>query len=143
MRAIGVSNFKPAQLQRLIDETGVAPEVNQIQLSPYWTRDDARAFHAEHGIVTEGWSPLGKRTDLLEHPKVAEIANAHGKTPGQVILRWHVELNVVPIPKSQDPQRLAQNLDVFDFKLTADQIATLSALDGQATEPVDSDAFGH
>lgn len=143
VRAIGVSNFKPAHLQRLIDETGVVPEVNQIQLSPYWTRDDARAFHAEHGIVTEGWSPLGKRTDLLEHPKVAEIAGKHGKTPGQVVLRWHVELNVVPIPKSQNPQRLAQNLEVFDFELTGDQIATLSALDGQATEVVDSDAFGH
>lgn len=143
VRAIGVSNFKPTHLQRLIDETGVVPEVNQIQLSPYWTRDDARAFHTEHGIVTEGWSPLGKRTDLLEHPKVAEIASAHAKTPAQVVLRWHVELNVVPIPKSKDPQRLAQNLDVFDFELTDDQIAALSALDGQATEVVDSDAFGH
>lgn len=143
VRAIGVSNFKPAHLQRLIDETGVVPEVNQIQLSPYWTRDDARAFHAEHGIVTQGWSPLGKRTDLLEHPKVAEIANEHGKTPGQVILRWHVELSVVPIPKSQNPERLAQNLEVFDFKLTDEQIAALSALDGLATEVVDSDSFGH
>ncbi|MFC0628329.1 aldo/keto reductase [Kribbella deserti] len=143
VRAIGVSNFKPTHLRRLIDETAVVPEVNQIQLSPYWIRNDARAFHDEHGIVTEGWSPLGKRTDLLEHPKVAKIADAHGKTPGQVILRWHVELNVVPIPKSQDPRRLTQNLDVFDFELTEDEIAALSALDGLATEVVDSDSFGH
>ena len=143
VRAIGTSNFKPAHLQRLLDETGVVPDVNQVQLSPYWTREDIRAFDTEHGIITEAWSPLGKGTDLLNHPSVVEIAEAHDKTPGQVVLRWHIELGVVPIPKSSDPVRLEQNLAVFDFSLTEDQVATLSALNGSATRPADSDTTGH
>jgi 2,5-diketo-D-gluconate reductase A len=143
VRAIGTSNFKPAHLQRLIDETGEAPEVNQIQLSPIWTKQDNRDFHAQHGIVTEAWSPLGKGSDLLDRPDVVQIAKDHGKTPGQVVLRWHVQLNVVPIPKSANRERLAQNLDVFDFELTDEQVATLSALDGTGSTPADSDRTGH
>jgi 2,5-diketo-D-gluconate reductase A len=143
VRAIGTSNFKPAHLQRLIDETGVTPEVNQIQLSPLWTKQENRDFHAEHNIVTEAWSPLAPRTSLLDNPTVTKIAEAHDKTPGQVVLRWEIQLNAVPIPKSSNPTRLAQNLAVFDFELTDAEVATLSALNGTGSTPADSDRFGH
>jgi 2,5-diketo-D-gluconate reductase A len=143
VRAIGTSNFKPAHLQRLIDETGVAPEVNQVQLSPVWAKQAEREFHAKHGIVTEAWSPLGKGTDLLEHPTVLETAEAHGRTPAQVVLRWETQQDVVPIPKSANRARLEQNLAVFDFDLTAAQLDALSALDGTARQAADSDRSGH
>jgi 2,5-diketo-D-gluconate reductase A len=143
VRAIGTSNFKPSHLQRLIDETGVAPEVNQIQLSPLWTKQENRDFHAEHGIVTEAWSPIGKGGDLLDHPSVVGAARAHDRTPAQIVLRWEVQLNVVPIPKSSDRTRLEQNLSVFDFELTDDELAKLSALDGSGSTPADSDRAGH
>jgi 2,5-diketo-D-gluconate reductase A len=143
VRAIGTSNFKPAHLQRLIDETGIAPEVNQVQLSPVWSKETERAFHAEHGIVTEAWSPLGKGTDLLDQPAVTAAAKAHDKTPGQVVLRWEVQLDVVPIPKSSNRERLEQNLAIFDFELTPDEMTALSALNGTASQQADSDKFGH
>jgi 2,5-diketo-D-gluconate reductase A len=143
VRAIGTSNFKPAHLQRLIDETGVTPDVNQIQLSPLWTKQEDRDFDAEHAIVTEAWSPIGKGGDLLKHPSVVEAAEAHGKTPAQVVLRWHVQQGVVPIPKSANPERLAQNLEVFDFALTDQELASLSALNGSGSAPADSNKFGH
>jgi 2,5-diketo-D-gluconate reductase A len=143
VRAIGTSNFKPSHLQSLIGETGVAPEVNQIQLSPLWTKQDNREFHAEHGIVTEAWSPIGKGGDLLAHPAIVEAARAHERTPGQIVLRWEVQLDVVPIPKSSDATRQQQNLAVFDFELTDDEMAKLSALDGSGSTPADSDRFGH
>jgi 2,5-diketo-D-gluconate reductase A len=143
VRAIGTSNFKPSHLRRLIGETGVAPEVNQIQLSPLWTKQENREFHAEHGIVTEAWSPIGKGGDLLAHPAIVEAARAHERTPAQIVLRWEVQLDVVPIPKSSDRTRLQQNLAVFDFELTDDELAKLSALDGSGSTPADSDRFGH
>ncbi|MFG1910603.1 aldo/keto reductase [Kribbella sp. NPDC048928] len=143
VRAIGTSNFKPAHLQRLIDETGVTPEVNQVQLSPVWTKAAEREFHRQHGIVTEAWSPLGKGTELLGHPAVQEIAKAHGRSPGQVVLRWETQQDVVPIPKSADRQRLADNLAVFEFELTGAELDALSALDGSAKPPADSDHAGH
>ncbi|WBQ07766.1 aldo/keto reductase [Kribbella sp. CA-293567] len=143
VRAIGTSNFKPAHLQRLIDETGVAPEVNQVQLSPVWAKSAERKFHAEHGIVTEAWSPLGKGTDLLDQPAVTAAAKAHDKTPGQIVLRWEVQQGVVPIPKSANRERLEQNLAVFDFELTEEEMAGLAALDGTGSEHADSDRFGH
>ncbi len=143
VRAIGTSNFKPAHLQRLIDETGVAPEVNQVQLSPVWAKQAEREFHARHGIVTEAWSPLGKGTDLLDHPTVQEIASAHGRTPAQVVLRWETQQGVVPIPKSSNRERLEQNLAIFDFDLTDAELTKLSALDGTARPAADSDRFGH
>jgi 2,5-diketo-D-gluconate reductase A len=143
VRAIGTSNFKPTHLQRLIDETGIAPEVNQVQLSPMWTKQAERDFHATHNIVTEAWSPLGQGTDLLKHPAVTAAAKAHDKTPGQVVLRWEVQQDVVPIPKSSNRERLEQNLAIFDFELTADELAALSALDGTGSTQADSDRFGH
>ncbi|MEU4198331.1 aldo/keto reductase [Kribbella sp. NPDC026611] len=143
VRAIGTSNFKPTHLQRLIDETGVAPEVNQVQLSPVWTKAAEREFHSLHGIVTEAWSPLGKGTDLLTHPTIQQIAKNHDRSPGQVVLRWETQQAIVPIPKSANPTRLAQNLAVFDFDLTSDELASLDALDGTAKAPADSDRAGH
>ncbi len=144
VRAIGTSNFKPAHLQRIIDATGVAPDVNQIQLSPASTRVAARAFHAEHGIVTESWSPIGGQgVKILDNPVVGEIAAETDRTPAQVILRWHLQLGLVPIPKSADPQRLRQNLDVFGFELTERQMTALTALDQGESAVVDSDSFGH
>ncbi len=143
VRAIGTSNFKPAHLQRLIDETSVAPEVNQVQLSPVWAKQAEREFHARHGIVTEAWSPLGKGTDLLEHPAVLEIAKTYGRTPAQVVLRWETQQDVVPIPKSANRARLEANLAVFDFDLTDGELAALSALDGTARAAADSDRSGH
>ncbi|WP_405067857.1 aldo/keto reductase [Kribbella sp. NBC_01510] len=143
VRAIGTSNFKPAHLQRLIDETGEAPEVNQVQLSPVWAKAAEREFHAAHGIVTEAWSPLGKGTELLSHPTVQNLAKAHERSPGQVVLRWETQQDVVPIPKSSDRGRLEDNLAVFDFDLTDAELAAVSALDGTAKPAADSDRAGH
>ena len=144
VRAIGTSNFKPAHLNRIIAETGVVPDVNQIQLSPTVTRDSARDYHAGHGIVTQSWSPIGgQRNDVLREPVVAEVAERHGRTPAQIVLRWHMELGLAAVPKSSDPVRLKQNLDIFDFSLSADEVAAISALDQGDAAGADSDAFGH
>lgn len=143
VRAIGVSNFKPAHLQRLLDETGVAPDVNQIQLNPLVSRPEHRAFGASHGVVTESWSPIGKGGELLKHPAVTTIAERLGRTPAQVVLRWHVQLGLVAIPKTGNLERLQQNLDVFSFELTDPDMSALNALDRGEGEAVDSDEFGH
>lgn len=128
VRAIGVSNFTQAQLTRLIDETGVVPVVNQVELHPYFPQDELRAFHDEHDIRTESWSPLARRTELLAEPTVTEIAETHGVSPAQTVLRWHVELEAVPIPKSSDAARRRENLDVFGFALTNEEVDAISAL---------------
>lgn len=144
LRAIGTSNFKPAHLERVIAETGIVPDVNQIQLSPTVTRESARAYHAKHGIVTQSWSPIGGQSnDVLREPVVVEVAERHGRTPAQVVLRWHMELGLTTVPKSSDPERLRQNLDIFDFSLSADEVAAISALDQGDAAGADSDAFGH
>ncbi|MDF0514154.1 aldo/keto reductase [Agromyces sp. H3Y2-19a] len=129
VRSIGVSNFTPEMLSRLIDETGVTPVVNQVELHPYFPQAELRAFHDEHEIRTESWSPLARRTDLLREPVIVDIAAAHGVEPAQVVLRWHVELETVPIPKSSDPERRRANLDIFGFSLSADQVDAMSALE--------------
>jgi len=143
VRAIGTSNFKPEHLQRLLDETGVTPDVNQVQLSPRTTRDATRDYDAEHGIVTESWSPLGAGSDLLDDPVLTDVAARHGRTPAQVVLRWHLQLGLVVIPKSARPERLAENLAVLDFELSADETDVISALDRGESEATDSDSFGH
>lgn len=141
VRAIGVSNFKPAHIDRLIDETGVVPAVNQIELNPRTNRADARAHHRRKGIVTESWAPLAPGTNLLAEPIVAELATKYSKAPGQIVLRWHIELGLVATPKSADPQRIASNIDIFDFRLDDDEVQRLNALDTGAYPPVDSDTF--
>jgi len=142
-RSIGLSNFKPAHIDRLLAEATIRPTVNQIQLNPRITRPEQRAYNSEHGIVTEAWSPLGAGNDLLENPTLAAIAAKYGKTPGQVVLRWHIELDTVAIPRSRNPDRIAQNIDIFDFALSDDEITAISALDTGKESRVDSDITGH
>ncbi|WP_067480842.1 aldo/keto reductase [Actinomadura hibisca] len=132
IRAIGVSNFTVETLQRLIEETDVVPAVNQIELHPYLQQNGLREFHQEHGIHTEAWSPLGQGQGLLDDPALAVIAKAHGRTPAQVVLRWHLQIGNVVIPKSVTPSRIAENFDVFDFELTGDDLAAIADLDSEA-----------
>ncbi|MDR0945030.1 MAG: aldo/keto reductase, partial [Bifidobacteriaceae bacterium] len=127
IRSIGVSNFLPEHLDRLMAETGVVPAVNQIECHPYFTQDAALEFHAKHGIVTMAWSPLGRGKELRD-PVVVEIAEAHGVTPAQVVLRWHIQRGCVPIPKSSSPARLRENLDVFGFELTEEEMGRITGL---------------
>ncbi|KUO05653.1 aldo/keto reductase [Streptomyces caeruleatus] len=126
VRSVGVSNFTAEHIERLGKETGVLPSVNQIELHPYFPQAELRAFHADKGILTESWSPLGRGTDLLDDPVVGAVAEAHGVTPGQVVLRWHVQLGAVPIPKSGDPGRQRANLDIFGFELSAAQMTAVA-----------------
>ncbi|GLW71639.1 oxidoreductase [Kitasatospora phosalacinea] len=140
IRAAGVSNFQPAHLTRLIEAGGLVPAVNQVELHPGLQQAELRAFHAAHGIVTEAWSPLAQGA-VLDDPAVTAIAARTGKSPAQVVLRWHLQLGNVVIPKSVTPARIRQNLDVFDFALTEDDLAAIAASDrGLRTGP-DPDAF--
>ncbi|QEI07431.1 aldo/keto reductase [Pigmentiphaga aceris] len=129
VRSIGVSNFEAPHLERLIAETDVAPAVNQIELHVDFSQPALRAFHARHGIVTQSWRPLGKG-NLFDHPVVTALAQKHQRSPAQILLRWHVELGLVPIPKSGNPARIAENLDIFGFSLTSEDLRTLATLDG-------------
>ncbi|WP_336854524.1 aldo/keto reductase [Sinomonas albida] len=143
IHSVGVSNFTPAHLEVIIEATGVGPDVDQIQLSPYWTQQEARAYHLGHAIVTESYSPIGRGLELLGEPAVVAVAEAHGVTPAQAVLRWHTQQGLVAIPKSASPQRLAENLDVFSFDLTPEELAALDALNGTGPEAADPDKFGH
>jgi 2,5-diketo-D-gluconate reductase A len=143
IRAVGTSNFTPAHLQRIIDETGTTPEVNQLQISPYVVQEQGRAFAARHGIVVESWSPLARGPELRSEPVVTKLARRYGRTPAQIVLRWHIELGLVPVPKSEDPQRLRENIAVFDFTLSPDDVAALSALDRGSELVLDPETFGH
>lgn len=128
VRSIGVSNFTAEHLDRVIDATGVTPAVNQIELHPYFPQVAMRAANEERGVRTESWSPLGKRQAPFTEPAVARAAEKHGVTPAQVVLRWHVQLGALPIPKSATPERQRQNLEVFGFELTGDEVAAITAL---------------
>jgi diketogulonate reductase-like aldo/keto reductase len=128
VKTIGVSNFTEVHLTRIIDATGVTPAVNQIELHPRFPQQQMRRVHEQLGIRTEAWSPMGKRQAPLEEPAVTGPAERLGVTPGQVILRWHVQLGSLPIPKSSSPERQRQNLDIFGFELTDDEIAAISGL---------------
>nr|WP_202454346.1 aldo/keto reductase [Streptomyces sp. SID4913] len=128
-KAIGVSNFLPEHLERLLGETSVVPVLNQIELHPQLQQAESRALHAEHGIATEAWSPLGSGKGLLEVPTVLAVARKHGRTPAQAVIRWHLQTGNVVIPKSVTPSRIAENIDVFDFELDADDLAAFAALD--------------
>src|SRR3954471_13553525 len=141
VRAIGVSNFQPAHLRRIVEETGVTPAVNQVELHPFLTQSGLRREHADRGIVTEAWSPLAQGAALGEDA-VVSIAEEHGRTPGQIVLRWHVQLGNVVFPKSMTPERIEQNIDIWDFELSEEEMERISALDrGERTGP-DPDAFG-
>lgn len=128
VRSIGVSNFTPEHLRRIIDDTGVTPSVNQVELHPRFPQEQMRRVHEELGIRTEAWSPMGKRRAPLDEPAVTAAAEAHGVSPGQVILRWHVQLGSLPVPKSATPERQRQNLDLFGFELTEQEVAAISGL---------------
>jgi 2,5-diketo-D-gluconate reductase A len=144
VRSIGVSNFKPAHLERLLAETDVVPAVNQIQLSPAITRVAEREFHARHGIVTESYSPLGgSGATLLKAPILVQLGEKYDKTPAQLVLRWHIEQGLVVIPKSGDPERMRENLDIFDFALDRQDLAELAILDEGPGAGNDSDTTGH
>jgi 2,5-diketo-D-gluconate reductase A len=141
VRSIGVSNFKPEHLERIIDSSGVVPTVNQIELHPRLQQPELRRFDTDRGILTEAWSPLGKG-ELLDDPVIEEIAGGHDHTPAQVVLRWHLQLGNVVIPKSVTPSRIEENFGVFDFELSTDEMARLAELDrGERTGP-DPDTFG-
>lgn len=128
IKSVGVSNFEPEHLMVLIDATGIVPTVNQIELHPRLTQSELREVHARLGIATEAWSPLG-RGSLLSHPTVTAVAEEHGRTPAQVLIRWHIQLGNIVIPKSVNPARIASNFDVFDFELSASEMASISSLD--------------
>ncbi|MFK4296739.1 2,5-diketo-D-gluconate reductase A [Arthrobacter sp. GAS37] len=139
VRAIGVSNFMPHHLTQLLDATDVVPAVNQIELHPYFTQPDVQAADAEHGILTQAWSPIGgitfypgwgeERRNVMEDPVIGAIAATQGKSPAQVMLRWHLQQGRSAIPKSTNPARIAENFDVFDFELSTDELAAIDALD--------------
>lgn len=128
VRAIGVSNFLPEHLDRLTEATSVIPAVNQIELHPHLQQRALREYHAEKGIATEAWSPLGQGKGLLEVPAIVAIAQKHGRTPAQVVLRWHLQIGNVVIPKSVTPSRIEENIDVFGFSLDDEDVAAISAL---------------
>ncbi|MEU8020403.1 aldo/keto reductase [Micromonospora parva] len=128
VRHIGLSNFLPEHIERLVAETGVAPVVNQIEVHPYFPQQEALDYHREHGILVQGWSPLGHGNDLRQHPVIGEIAATHGVSPAQAILAWHVARQVIPLPKAASPQRQAENLDVFGITLTDAEVAAITAL---------------
>lgn len=155
VRAIGVSNFMVDHLARLLDTAEVTPAVNQIELHPYFQQPEVQAFNAEHGIVTQAWSPIGgitfyregQHTSTLEDPVIVEIAESHAKSPAQVMLRWHLQEGRSVIPKSTKPHRIAENVDVFDFELAADGLAAIDGLDtgergGPEPEAITLDNFG-
>jgi diketogulonate reductase-like aldo/keto reductase len=128
VRSIGVSNFTVEHLQRLFDETGVVPTVNQVELHPRFPQEELRGFHARHGILTQAWAPLGQGKGLLAEPVLAEVGRSKNKSPAQVVLRWHIQLGNVVIPKSVTPSRIRENFNVFDFSLDDAEMQRISSL---------------
>jgi 2,5-diketo-D-gluconate reductase A len=150
VRAIGVSNFMPHHLEQLLDAADVIPAVNQVELHPYFTQPEVQAANAEHGILTQAWSPIGgitfypgwggeDRRNVMQDPAIAAVAHAHGKTPAQVMLRWHLQEGRSAIPKSTNPNRIAENFDVFDFELSERELAVINALDSGVRSGPDPD----
>lgn len=128
IRSIGVCNFLPEHLERLTKETGITPSVNQVELHPYFSQEEQLSYDKEHGIVTESWSPLGRANNVLQNEAIQQIAETHQKTIPQIILRWHIQLGALPIPKSSSPKRQLDNLSIFDFSLTKEEIDIISSL---------------
>jgi 2,5-diketo-D-gluconate reductase A len=139
-RSIGVSNFQPHHLRRLHQESEITPAVDQIEVSPYLTQDDVRGFCAEHQIAVEAWSPLG-RGEVLGDPTIDSIARSYGKTPAQVVLRWHIERGDIVFPKSVRPARIKENIDIFDFELSGEDVEAISALNRNQRVGPDPDKF--
>jgi 2,5-diketo-D-gluconate reductase A len=140
-RAIGVSNFQISHLKRLFKETEAVPAVNQIELHPYLTQEPLRAFHARHGIASESWSPLAKGGELLSDPIITGLAEKYGKTPAQIVIRWHLQLGNIVIPKSVTPERIKENIDVFDFELADDDVVSISELNRDERTGPDPDMW--
>ncbi|MER5351388.1 aldo/keto reductase [Kitasatospora sp. NPDC002551] len=128
VRSVGVSNFGAEQLTRLAEESSLVPALNQVELHPYFPQDELRAFHARHGIATEAWSPLGQGKELLSEPELTRIADKHGRTVAQVVLRWHLQSGIIAIPKSVTPSRIKENLDVAGFELDAEDLAAIAGI---------------
>jgi diketogulonate reductase-like aldo/keto reductase len=141
VRSIGVSNFRVEDLEQIIDATGVVPAVNQIELHPHLQQLELRRFHQEHGIATEAWSPLGQGR-FLGDPTIDRIASAHARTPAQVVLRWHIQLGNIVIPKSVTPSRIEENFNVFDFELSDEDMHAVFELDREERTGPDPDTFG-
>ena len=133
-RAIGVSNLRVDQLRRLAARIGRVPAVDQVEMHPWFLQPELRAYHAEHGIVTEAWRPIAKG-GILGDPTIARLAETYGKTAAQVVLRWHIQLGNVVFPKSVTPSRIRQNIDVFDFAISADDMGAISDLDNDPHKP--------
>ncbi|MEV4168311.1 aldo/keto reductase [Nonomuraea sp. NPDC049709] len=140
-RAIGTSNFTVDTLTRLMDETDITPSINQIELHPYLQQREMRAFHEANGILTEAWSPLGQGKGLLADPALAVLSEKYGKTPAQIVLRWHLQLGNVVIPKSVTPARIAENIDVFGFILDAEDMAAIGAMNRSMRIGPDPETF--
>jgi 2,5-diketo-D-gluconate reductase A len=143
VRSIGVSNFLPEHLDELIAKTGVAPSVNQIELHPYFNQAEQRAADKARGVLTQAWTPIGKGTALLAESIIVDIANKHGRTPAQVVLRWHVQLGVLPIPKSANPARRMENLKIEDFQLDDADMAAIATLTRSNGRLFDGDPRTH
>lgn len=141
-RTIGVSNFQIPHLERLAAETGTVPAVNQIELHPHLPQEELRAYHREHGIATQAWSPIGQGGDLLRDERLVGLAEKYGKTPAQLVLRWHVELGNIVFPKSVTPARIRENIEVFDVELAPADMATIGELDTGARMGPNPDDFG-
>ena len=150
VRAIGISNFGPKHLQHLLEHSDVVPSVNQVELNPFFTQAEIRAADARHGVVTQSWSPIGGVNreaaphavkDPLKHPVIAKLAAKYGKTPAQIVIRWHLDHGLSPIPKSVRTERIAENFDVFDFALTQEGRAAIDALDTGARCGPDPEEF--
>ncbi|KQT46136.1 2,5-diketo-D-gluconic acid reductase [Devosia sp. Leaf420] len=143
VRSIGVSNFLPEYLDVLIEKTGVTPSVNQVELHPYFNQEEQREADRTRGVLTQAWTPIGKNTALLEEPTIVAIARELQKTPAQVVLRWHVQLGVLPIPKSATPSRQVENLTIEDFRLNEAQMSAISALNRADGRIFDADPSTH
>lgn len=143
VRSIGVSNFLPEHLDLLIRETGVTPSVNQIELHPYFNQTEQRAANEQRKILTQAWTPIGKRTALLEEPAIVTIADKHGRSPAQIVLRWHLQLGVLPIPKSSTSSRRLENLAVYDFQLDQLEMEAISGLTRLNGRIFDADPATH
>lgn len=141
-RSIGVSNFQPSHIRRLVQETDVVPAVNQIEVHPFLVQDDVRAVNAEHGVATEAWSPIAQGL-VLDNPVIGGIATEHGKTPAQVVLRWHVQRGDIVFPKSVTRSRVEENFDIFDFELSDSEIGFISALNKDERTGPDPDSFNY